>query len=518
MLDGRKVSNAVIRTLLLSGLALLASPVVAPAGAAIPNWKTGPSMGTGRAAFAMVPLPGGGVLAAGGEVASGVKTDTAETYRPLTQSWGAVGSMGSVRDWPGAAPLPGGKVLVAGGKNALNAYLTSAEIFDPAAGTFSGTTAMPLPARFAPSAVALADGRVLVSGGEDSSGLLASVVVFNPQTQTWSPNGTLNAPRSEHASALLPDGRVLMYGGLGPAGDTYEIYDPATGTSAPGVSLGGFPLSPTATTMADGRALLAGGQDFPSLATSTRALIFSSSTSGPLATAPMGVGRNAPGMALLPDGRVMVAGGATSSSFLLSTEIYSPGSDPQAADASFGSVPALGTSEKQVTITNRGAQEVLLSGLGIAGSGAAQFSIAGSDCETRVLAFGAACQVTIRFAPKVLGSSSANLTFNGSTFDGARTVGLSGTGAKLDLRTTLRKHPRKRVRTEKAKARVTFRFRSPDSGSAFQCRVDKKRFRACKSPVSYRLKRGAHVFRVRAVSALGSDPTPAKFRFKILAG
>jgi hypothetical protein len=66
-------------------------------------------------------------------------------------------------------------------------------------------------------------------------------------------------------------------------------------------------------------------------------------------------------------------------------------------------------------------------------------------------------------------------------------------------------------------ARGTFRFASVPGGSRLECRLDRRRFKPCTSPRTYRkLGVGTHVFRVRAVSADGAvDPTPAKRTFRV---
>jgi len=71
--------------------------------------------------------------------------------------------------------------------------------------------------------------------------------------------------------------------------------------------------------------------------------------------------------------------------------------------------------------------------------------------------------------------------------------------------------PPRHVTTRK----VTFRFVSTESGSTFQCKLDKKPWRACASPKRVRVKVGKHRFRVRAIDAAGNvDATPAVYRFK----
>jgi hypothetical protein len=64
----------------------------------------------------------------------------------------------------------------------------------------------------------------------------------------------------------------------------------------------------------------------------------------------------------------------------------------------------------------------------------------------------------------------------------------------------------------------TFRFGSSEAGSTFQCKVDRKPFRSCRSPfTTRRLSFGEHIFRVRARDAGGkADPSPATFRFEVV--
>ncbi len=65
--------------------------------------------------------------------------------------------------------------------------------------------------------------------------------------------------------------------------------------------------------------------------------------------------------------------------------------------------------------------------------------------------------------------------------------------------------------------KATFRFRSNERGATYLCKLDKGRFKKCKSPRSYkRLKPGKHVFRVKAGDAQGQfDRSPVVKRFKI---
>jgi hypothetical protein len=64
----------------------------------------------------------------------------------------------------------------------------------------------------------------------------------------------------------------------------------------------------------------------------------------------------------------------------------------------------------------------------------------------------------------------------------------------------------------------TFRFAADEAGATFQCKLDRRRFRSCRSPfTTRRLSLGRHSFAVRARDAGGTlDSTPASYSFKVL--
>jgi hypothetical protein len=63
----------------------------------------------------------------------------------------------------------------------------------------------------------------------------------------------------------------------------------------------------------------------------------------------------------------------------------------------------------------------------------------------------------------------------------------------------------------------TFRFSASKSGASFQCKLDGGAFRSCRSPLTTKkLGFGSHSLQVRAVVQGVTDPTPAKFNFKIV--
>jgi hypothetical protein len=66
----------------------------------------------------------------------------------------------------------------------------------------------------------------------------------------------------------------------------------------------------------------------------------------------------------------------------------------------------------------------------------------------------------------------------------------------------------------------TFGFAADERGVTFQCELDRKPYRSCRSPfTSKKLALGRHVFRVRARDDSGRlDPSPASYAFKIVRG
>ncbi len=87
----------------------------------------------------------------------------------------------------------------------------------------------------------------------------------------------------------------------------------------------------------------------------------------------------------------------------------------------------------------------------------------------------------------------------------------NGNSGAAPPQTTIRK-------TKLSGTKATFKFTSSTKGAKFECKLDKGKFKACKSPKTYKkLKPGKHIFKVRAVKGKSVDPTPAKRKFKILS-
>lgn len=87
-------------------------------------------------------------------------------------------------------------------------------------------------------ATTLADGRILLTGGFVNYQLKAATTgaeMYDPGTSTYTPVTDSTYPRQAHTATLLPNGKVLVYGGskTNDSADVVaaaEIYDPATDT------------------------------------------------------------------------------------------------------------------------------------------------------------------------------------------------------------------------------------------------------------------------------------------------
>jgi N-acetylneuraminic acid mutarotase len=157
----------------------------------------------------------------------------------------------------------------------------------------------------------LTDGRVLVAGGQGRSLIvLGTAELYDPATGTWSATRNLVSPLVFHRATLLDDGRVLLVGGIGNAGDfkRAQIYDPSTATWA---STGqSFPKRafPTATVLEDNTVLMTGGDQYFYIAVAN-SQIYNSQTSAWTNTAELTTPRYSHTATLLLDGRVLIVGG-----------------------------------------------------------------------------------------------------------------------------------------------------------------------------------------------------------------
>jgi hypothetical protein len=182
-------------------------------------------------------LSDGRVLIAGGDPGNANYVQQAEIYDPDQNQFFAAGLMQSTRILHQATLLPSGKVLITGGGSSTVYF--SAEVFTPPAGNVPGlflpTTGAMANARMQHDATRLADGRVLIVAGQLFSpyALTATMETYDEGYACFTAATTsLTHARSQHTATLLADGRVLVAGGISSSTSdapltSLEVVDPA---------------------------------------------------------------------------------------------------------------------------------------------------------------------------------------------------------------------------------------------------------------------------------------------------
>jgi hypothetical protein len=222
-------------------------------------------------------------------------------------------------------------VLFAGGAIANNLAISSCEMFLAATNTFSAAAPTLTAARVNHTATLLPNGSVMIAGGAGIVNLnavpLATVETFDPSAGWWAAaGGSLPTPRERHTATLLADGRVLAAGGWDGTAARAEaaMYFPANGTWGVLPNLPAPRHEHTATLLGTGRVLVAGGFG---TAPTGESVLFNPANNAWSAAATMAQARHRHTATMLFDGRVLVTGGRGPSGALAACEIYNPLTD-----------------------------------------------------------------------------------------------------------------------------------------------------------------------------------------------
>jgi hypothetical protein len=322
----------------------------------------------GRQFHSATLLPDGNVLVAGGETYEAYCTagiDSVELYSPGPGSFASTGAMTNRSYGQTSTLLQSGDVLIAGGFTYDAATcgdldpspaVSTAELYHTSGGTFAATGSM-AEARGGQTATLLPSGKILIAGGGTLGGYYvpfagngsATAEIYDPGTAAFTSTGSMSTARMGQTATLLADGKVLIAGGVTSDGATpvatAELYDPLTGafTSTGNMTVGR--AAHTATLLQSGKVLITGGFTESSETPSNTAEIYDPATGAFLVTASMISPRRTHTATLLPGGTILVVGGGT-----LIAEIY----DASAGSFSFSALTEVERSGHSATLLNNG--------------------------------------------------------------------------------------------------------------------------------------------------------------------
>jgi ABC-type dipeptide/oligopeptide/nickel transport system permease component len=198
-----------------------------------PAWLNTSSMATARLRSAAVRLQDGRVLVAGGSATNRPNPiSNAELFDPTTNMWKAAAHIPERRDMPRTILLKDGRVLLVGGF-AIPSATTSAFLYAPNADSWSKAGSLAVDHLGGETLTLLADGRVLLAGGDTGVGPTADVEIYDPAANSWIEAAPLLEPLSDQDAVLLPNGRVLVFGGTSAMGSSAAavasvyLYDPS---------------------------------------------------------------------------------------------------------------------------------------------------------------------------------------------------------------------------------------------------------------------------------------------------
>ncbi len=267
-----------------------------------------------------------------------------------------------------AAALPDGRAIVMGGNTSASLLVpdsTLSQIFDPAREKFTAGPDLMFSAQaqqFTSFATLETGGFLLVGSGINGPprGPPQFVVTqqFDPATSKFTRTGdAFTASTSVRTAAPLSDGGALLTGGLtgrpSPVNNVVDRYDAVSAQWRSATPMLHVRVLHTATRLNDGRVLVVGGLSccqFPNPSTeffTNTAEIYDPALDRFTPTGTMTVARGGHAAAVLPDGRVLIAGGSGNDPataprgteiFDPATGQFSPGGDLQAARDSHAAV------------------------------------------------------------------------------------------------------------------------------------------------------------------------------------
>lgn len=241
-----------------------------------------------------------------------------------------------------------GEVIAVGGTPDGYGSLSSAEIFDRETLSWKPASSMKT-SRMRHTADEIEPGTLMVMGGflggspgahpslfrhynDTDSTSFSSTEIYEHGKDRWILGPDMLKGRFWHSTAVLPDGDILVIGGLNVTDGALsgcEIYDRSLGRFIPASPMSGPRVRCTVDVLDDGSVLVAGGHDGQKKMPFSSCEIYIPEEDRWIPAASMNRPRGYHSSALMPDGRVMVSGGFSSptGSDWTDSEIYDPTED-----------------------------------------------------------------------------------------------------------------------------------------------------------------------------------------------
>ncbi len=189
------------------------------------TWSVAADIPTQRQGYALMAMPDGRMLAAGGGDFAYRTHSTADVYDPTTNTWSAAGAFAAPRSGSALRAIPGGLVAMIGGYNASSTQVSTVDIFDPTTKTWSAGPVSPCQEDGA-SVLSLPGNRIFAI--TDSRTCILDTVGMR-----WVKVSDPPPSRSGVSATTLSGGRVIVVGGVtSTALATVNVLTPvANGTS-----------------------------------------------------------------------------------------------------------------------------------------------------------------------------------------------------------------------------------------------------------------------------------------------
>lgn len=227
------------------------------------TWTQGADMNWGRWYATATTLPDGRLLATSGDDLNTDRVTIPEVYDPVANTWTLLpGANRRQVLYPEMFVAPGGIIFDAGPQRQSHFLdITNGGSWTPGPTNSFGSSG------YAESAVQYAPGKILRAGGGDPAYANAAVIDLNVANPQWRDIAPMHHARRRHDLTLMADGSVLAVGGTARADAeqdavlTPEIWDPATEQWTEVTPMAEARMYHSSTVLLpDGRIVVAGGE------------------------------------------------------------------------------------------------------------------------------------------------------------------------------------------------------------------------------------------------------------------